>query len=140
MSNRHRVSAIFILTFVLFSLVSLGQQSQYRAHGEGISDRQYNTLTCRHHSHGVESYRRRFSVTRTSPELDEELSRDKWCNSVTKSLAREFPGGKFAVLSTDERQRIHCPPFNCLGYSYTCTVRVDADPVYKIAASPTCRP
>lgn len=152
MSNRHFVSAIFILTYVLLPFVSLGQQSQSSVHGGGTSAGRHimdskitdnnnpdlDILTCRHPSHGVESYQRTFSVTKASPELDGRLGRDKWCNYVTNSLAREFPGGKFTVLSADERQRIHS--FNFLGYIYTCAVRVNADPVYKIAAGPTCHP
>jgi hypothetical protein len=98
-----------------------------------------NTLSCRHPSHGVERYQRSFPVTMTSPEMGGGHSQPEWCNNAKATLAGQFPGGNFSVSGSSESTKNHCPPFNCPQYTYVCTLKVDADPVYKVAVGPECR-
>jgi hypothetical protein len=137
----------FISTLALFCAIEAGltQQSQTNSPGAVMGGRDVTInpdpekLTCRHSSHGVERYQRAFNVTRTSGEMGGGHTQDEWCNNVIGALSGEYPGGNFSVVGKDERSKNHCWPSNCPQYTYICTVRVEADPVYKAAVGPECR-
>jgi hypothetical protein len=126
------------------NLSSIAQQSQTNSPGAIMGGRDVTInpdpekRTCRHSSHGVERYQRAFNVTRTSGEMGGGHTQDEWCNNVIGTLSGEFPGGSFTIAGKDERSKNHCWPSNCPQYTYICTVRVEADLVYKAAAGPEC--
>jgi hypothetical protein len=94
---------------------------------------------CRDESHGVESYGKDFVVDRVSPWMGGGFSQDPWCAQVTTTLMGEYPGGLFEVVGKSESKKNTCAPFNCPQYQYFCKVRVRADPVYALQASPACK-
>ncbi len=93
---------------------------------------------CRIPANGVESFRRELDVSRQSSEMSGGHSQPEWCTNLIAILRGEFPGGEFSAISSSERSRSGCAPFNCPLYTYSCTVHVKADPIYKEAASPDC--
>lgn len=98
-----------------------------------------NKRSCRDPSHGVEKYGRTLAVTRDSPEMGGGHNQSEWCNNLIGALRGEFPGGSFQSTGSGEHINNHCAPFNCPQYVYTCTVQVQADPVYVDKISPACR-
>lgn len=98
-----------------------------------------NTLSCRHPTHGVEHYQRTFAETKTSGEMGGGHTQDEWCNSAIGTLSGQYPGGNFTVTGKSESSRNHCWPSNCPQYTYVCTIKVEADPVYRVAVGPECR-
>jgi hypothetical protein len=93
---------------------------------------------CRISANGVEGFRREFDVPRESSEMSGGHSQREWCNNLMAILRGEYPGGEFNAIASSERSRSGCAPFNCPLYTYSCTVHVKADPIYKEAASPDC--
>jgi hypothetical protein len=94
---------------------------------------------CRDPSHGIERYQRVLPpVVITSEEMGGGHTQPEWCNRAIQSLAGTYRDGRFTVLSSGESTQNHCPPFNCPQYTYTCTIQVQADPVYKSAIGPEC--
>jgi hypothetical protein len=98
-----------------------------------------NKRTCRDPSHGVERYARTLAVTRESPEMGGGHNQGEWCNTLIGTLRGEFPGSAFTRVTSSEHTNNHCSPFNCPQYVYSCTVQVQADPVYVEKASQACR-
>ena len=94
---------------------------------------------CRDESHGVESYGKDFVVDRVSPWMGGGFSQDPWCAEVTGKLKGEYPNGLLEVVGKSESKKNTCAPFNCPQYQYLCKVRVRADPVYALRASPVCK-
>jgi hypothetical protein len=149
--DRYASATVLYLSFwmVLISTAH-GQQSQSSAPG-GVSigrDNNNSPITinpdpnkrsCRDPTHGIERYERSFPVTRESPEMGGGHNQTEWCDSLIENLRGEFPGGNFTPLDSGEHTNNHCPPFNCPQYVYTCTVQVQADPVYALAVGPECR-
>jgi hypothetical protein len=86
---------------------------------------------CRHPSHSVETYRRTFVVTRGSGWRGGGYGQARWCNDLVSILPGEQSGADLAVISHGERSESTCPPFNCPQYNYTCSVQVQAEPLYK---------
>jgi hypothetical protein len=93
---------------------------------------------CRIPANGVESFRREFDVSRQSSEMSGGHSQPEWCINLIAILRGEYPGGEFNAIASSERSRSGCAPFNCPLYTYSCTVHVKADPIYKEAVSPDC--
>jgi hypothetical protein len=94
---------------------------------------------CRHPSHGIERYGRILppSVI-TSEEMGGGHSKEEWCTKAIQSLAGSYPDGRFTVVSSGDSVKNHCVIVNCPQYTYTCTIQVEADPVYKSAVGPEC--
>lgn len=95
--------------------------------------------SCRDPSHGIERYQRTFVVTRRSGEMGGGYSQPWWCGEATEKLRGEYPGADIQKVSSSESTRNHCPPFNCPQYTYSCTLNVQADPIYFDKVSPACR-
>ena len=94
---------------------------------------------CRDPSHGVERYQRVLPPTvMTSEEMGGGHNQGEWCNRAMQTLAGQYRDGRFTALSSGESTNNHCAPFNCPQYTYTCTIQVEADPVYKSAVGPEC--
>jgi hypothetical protein len=97
-------------------------------------------VSCRHPSHGVERYERLFSVTRESAEVDARYTRPYWCGAVVGSLQNQYPGARVTITKADERSRnASCGFSTCTYQTDICTVRVEADPLYKYIAGPECQ-
>ena len=93
---------------------------------------------CRDPSHGIERYGRTFTVQRTSPEMGGGHGQDEWCQNAISVLRGEFPGAEFSKVNSSESSRSHCPPFNCPQYTYYCTIKIQADPIYNERPSSAC--
>jgi hypothetical protein len=94
--------------------------------------------TCRIPANGIERYARSFSVTRNSDWRSGGSNPVEWCNVVLTQVRAENPGARVQVSAPMEESRDSCRPLNCRQYRYTCTVAVEADPIYKAASSPEC--
>jgi hypothetical protein len=93
---------------------------------------------CRDPSHGIERYLREFDVTRDSGWRGGGYDPGRWCNDVVGELKGQFPSGRFNITGKNERSESKCAPFNCPQYLYTCTVRVQTEPVYIEKESLAC--
>lgn len=93
---------------------------------------------CRIPSNGVERFQRAFDVTRESGWRGGGYDQNRWCNDLISVLRGEHPSGQFTIKVNSENQKNTCAPFNCPQYNYVCTVHVEADPIYKEAASTLC--
>ena len=96
-------------------------------------------LTCLHLAHGIERFGKTFSVTQDSGWRGGGSNPAAWCNVVLTKVRTDNPGAQVGRQAPQDDSRDSCPPFNCRQYKYTCKVVVEADPVYKEAASPACR-
>jgi hypothetical protein len=101
-------------------------------------DRPQATKVCRIPANGVERYQREVDVTRESGWRGGGYDQNRWCNDVIAIMAGENPQGQFTVTGKSEQQKNTCSPFNCPQYNYFCTVHVQADPLFKEAASSQC--
>lgn len=78
----------------------------------------------------ITGYRRVIDVERRSPEMTGGNTRDGWCTTLTNQLRAEHgPTAKFTKIRDGESSRSTCAPLNCPAYSYSCTIRVEADPI-----------
>ena len=93
---------------------------------------------CRDATHGVDRYQREFNVTRESGWHGGGYSQPRWCEDVMSMLRGEHPQALLTQVSSGEVSRNSCAPANCPQYNYTCTVRVQTDPLYKEAVSSAC--
>lgn len=56
---------------------------------------------------------REFDVARTSIEMSGGHTQPEWCSNVVQSLRPEYPNSNFSIVSSSERTRSGCAPFNC---------------------------
>ena len=133
--------------------VSIDDKAQYSLDGFSFSNR-YECVgklaelfshpplnpvrSCRIPQNGVEKYRTSTVISQQSPEMGGGHNQPEWCSTLVAILRGQYPSGEFTPVSSSEMTRNHCSPFNCPQYIYMCTVRVDVDPVYKLAQSPNC--
>jgi hypothetical protein len=94
---------------------------------------------CRDPSLGIESFGKTLTISQESGWLGGGHSQTQWCDNLIGKLRSNYPDGTFTVLGTSETSRSACKPFNCPQYNYTCTVKVQAEPIYVEKASPVCR-
>jgi predicted acylesterase/phospholipase RssA len=93
---------------------------------------------CRTPANGIERYQRTFPVTRDSGWRGGGSSPHDWCNVVLTQVRAENPGARVEITAPQEDSKDSCQPFNCRQYKYTCTVVVEAEPIYREASSPEC--
>ena len=87
----------------------------------------------------VERFGRTVAVTQDSGWMGGGHTQPEWCNNLIGNLRNQFPpDSQFKVLSSSERSKSSCTPFNCPQYNYTCTVEVQTDPIYNEKSSPKC--
>ena len=78
----------------------------------------------------ITGYRRTVEVERRSPEMTGGNTRDGWCTTLNNQLRAEHgPTARLTKISDGESSRSTCAPFNCPAYTYSCKIRVEADPI-----------
>jgi hypothetical protein len=74
---------------------------------------------------------RQLDVVKQSPEMGGGHSKQEWCINAINTLRGEQPNAEFSVIGMSETSQNHCYPFNfnCPQYTYTCNIRIKADPI-----------
>jgi hypothetical protein len=111
-----------LIAAVIAGVFSLHRQGAVASYSGEVNDQAPITPRSQRQQH---TFRR----TLTSVYMEGGHTRDQWCQSAESAMKGEYPPGAiFTRISTDERSRSRCSPFNCPEYQYDCSFNVTTVP------------
>ncbi len=92
---------------------------------------------CRSPSNGIQRFNVQFETSSSSGWMSGGHNQAEFCNSLIAQNRTKFPNAQFQVLRSSEESRRQL--LGGVQYQYLCTIRVQADPVYREGPAPDCK-